>query len=112
MGTLFAGMAFLVPTANTTIETYLLLLTPDEMRGRMSGATGVVIGIAGAVGPALGGLLMEVVASSYAILLCAAGIGAVTLLGTINRTLRKFPQHAAAEVPQVTVRQQEQRVEP
>lgn len=112
MGALFAGMAFLVPTANTTIETYLLLLTPDELRGRMSGATGMFTGVAGAVGPALGGLLMEVVASNYAILLCAVGIGAVTLLGTINPTLRKFPRHAAAVVPLATVREQEQRVEP
>ncbi|MDQ4033559.1 MAG: MFS transporter [Actinomycetota bacterium] len=112
MGVLFAGMAFLVPTANTTIETYLLLLTPDELRGRMSGVMSMVTGIAAVVGPALGGLLMEVVASNYAILLCAAGIGAVTLLGTISPTLRKFPRHAAAVVPHATVRQQEQRVEP
>ncbi|MDQ3223570.1 MAG: MFS transporter [Gemmatimonadota bacterium] len=112
MGALFAGMAFLVPTANTTIETYLLLLTPDELRGRMSAVIGVVTGIAGTVGPALGGLLMEVFSGNYAVLLCAAGIGAVTLLATISPTLRKFPRYAAAEVPQATVRQQEQRVEP
>src|SRR6266487_2015143 len=36
LGSLFAGMAFLVPTADTTIDTYQLLLTPDEMRGRMT----------------------------------------------------------------------------
>ena len=105
MGALFAGMAFLVPTANTTIETYQLLLTPDALRGRMSAVMGVVTGIAGAVGPALGGLLMEVISANYAILLCAVGIGVVTLLGTISPTLRRFPRHAAAEVPHMTVRE-------
>ncbi|MCA1704773.1 MAG: MFS transporter, partial [Actinobacteria bacterium] len=112
MGALFGSMAFLAPTANTTIVTYQLLLTPDELRGRMSGVIGMVTGIAGAVGPALGGLLMEVVSGNYAVLLCAAGIGAVTLVGTISPTLRKFPRHATAEVPPTTVREQEQPVEP
>jgi MFS family permease len=97
MGVLFAGMAFLTPTANTTIDTYQLLLTPDELRGRMSAVMGVITGIAGAVGPALGGLLMEVVSANYAVLLCTAGIGVVTLLATISPTLRKFPRHATAE---------------
>lgn len=98
MGVLFAGMAFLVPTANTTIQTYQLLLTPDGLRGRMSALIGMVTGIAGAVGPALGGVVMEVVSGSHAILLCTAGIGAVTLLGTINPTLRKLTRHATAGV--------------
>jgi MFS family permease len=112
MGALFGGMAFLAPTANTTIETYQILLTPDELRGRMSAAIGVVAGIAGALGPALGGLLMEVVSGNHAVLLCAAGIGAVTLVATISPTLRKFPRHAAAAVSPKTAREQEQPVEP
>jgi MFS family permease len=112
MGALFVGMAFLVPTTNITIETYQLLLTPDELRGRMSGVMGMVTGIAAVVGPALGGLLMEVVATNYAVLLCTAGIGAVTLLATVNPTLRKFPRYTAAGVPPETVREQEQPFEP
>jgi MFS family permease len=92
MGALFAGMAFLVPTANTTIETYQLLLTPDELRGRMSGALGVVTGIAGSAGPALGGLLLEMVSGNHAILLCAAGVGTITLFATTSSTLRAFPR--------------------
>ena len=42
MGALFAAMAFFAPTANTTIQTYELLLTPDALRGRVSGVSGVV----------------------------------------------------------------------
>jgi len=99
MGTLFAAMAFVAPTANTTISTYQLLLTPDEMRGRISSVMGVVTGSAAAVGPALGGFLIEAVSDSDAVLLCAAGMGVVTVLGTISPTLRKFPRHAAAAEP-------------
>lgn len=91
MGALFGSMALFVPTANTTIDTYQLLLTPDEMRGRMSAAMGVTTGVAGVAGPALGGSLMEVISSSHTVLLCAAGIGAVTLVASISPTLRGFP---------------------
>lgn len=99
MGALFAAMAFLAPTANTTIDTYQLLLTPDELRGRLSGVMGVVTGAAGALGPALGGVLTEVVSGNQAVLLCSAGLGAVTLLSTMSPTLRKFPRHQNALEP-------------
>jgi MFS family permease len=111
MGGLFATMAFLAPTANTTMSTYQLLLTPDEMRGRLSGVMGTAVGAAAALGPALGGLLMEVVSGNYAVLLSAAGIAVVTLLVTISPTLRKFPRHAAEVLPEA-IRPEEQRVEP
>lgn len=96
MGALFAAMAFLAPTANTTIDTYQLLLTPDELRGRLSGVMGVVTGAAGALGPALGGVLTEIVSANQAVLLCTAGLGAVTLLATMSPTLRRFPRHQNA----------------
>jgi MFS family permease len=96
MGALFAAMAFLAPTANTTINTYQLLLTPDELRGRLSGIMGVVIGVAGALGPVLGGVLTETVSGTQAVLLCAAGLGIVTLLAATSRTLRNFSRHANA----------------
>ncbi|MCA1603899.1 MAG: MFS transporter [Actinobacteria bacterium] len=103
MGMLFAAMAFLAPTANTTVDTYQLLLTPDELRGRMSSVMGVLIGSAAVAGPALGGILMEVIADNQAVLLCAAGIGVVTVLGTFSPTLRGFPRHAAAKEIDATV---------
>ncbi|MGH3906296.1 MAG: MFS transporter [Pseudonocardiaceae bacterium] len=96
MGALFAAMAFLLPTANTTIDTYQLLLTPNELRGRLGGVMGVVMGAAGALGPALGGVLTEAVSGTLAVLLSSAGVGAVTLIATINPTLRRFPRHVDA----------------
>lgn len=96
MGALFAAMAFLTPTANTTIDTYQLLLTPDGLRGRLSGVMGVVTGVAAALGPALGGVLMELLSANQAVLLCAAGIGTITVLATASPTLRRFPRHVDA----------------
>jgi predicted MFS family arabinose efflux permease len=100
LGVVFAAMTFLAPTATTTVDTYQLLLTPDELRGRMSSVMGVLIGSAAVAGPALAGFLMEVIPDNQAVLLCTAGIGAVTVLGSISPTLRKFPRHAAAAEPE------------
>ncbi|MCA1709808.1 MAG: MFS transporter, partial [Actinobacteria bacterium] len=110
MGVLFAAMTFLAPTANTTVDTYQLLLTPDELRGRMSGVMGVVIGSATVVGPAFGGVLMEVISDNQAVLLCAAGVGVVTVLGTISPTLRRFPRHVPMLQSEATGLEHEHRV--
>ncbi|MBM7776162.1 MFS family permease [Actinokineospora baliensis] len=91
LGALFAGMALFAPTANTTITTHQLLLTPDALRGRLSGVMSVVVGGAAALGPALGGVLVEVVSPDTAVLVAAAGMAAVTLLVTVNPTLRRYP---------------------
>jgi MFS family permease len=99
MGALFAAMALLAPTANTTINTHQLLLTPDELRGRLTGAMSVATGTAAAIGPALGGLLMEIVPGNRAVLLCTAGIATVTILITVNRTLRNYPSAYRSENP-------------
>lgn len=108
MGALLAAMVFLGPTASTAIGTYQLLLTPDELRGRMSSVMGVLIGSAAAVGPAVGGFLMEALSHIDAILLCAAGIGVVTVLGTISPTLRGFPRPAVVEQREAIAQEHEQ----
>ncbi|HEY0637721.1 MAG TPA: MFS transporter, partial [Pseudonocardiaceae bacterium] len=99
MGGLFAVMALLAPTANTTINTHQLLLTPDELRGRLTGAMGVATGVAAALGPALGGLLLHLVPGDRAVLVCAAGIAVVTALVTVNPTLRSYPDESRKDVP-------------
>jgi len=97
MGALFATMAFFTPTANTTITTSQLLLTPDALRGRLTGVMGVLAGVAATVGPALGGFLMGVVSHDQAVLLCAGGVAIVTLLTTVSPTLRAFPRREIDE---------------
>ncbi|MBP2473357.1 MFS family permease [Crossiella equi] len=92
MGALFAGMAFVLPAANTTISTYQLLLTPDELRGRLGGVMGVATGVAGTAGPALGGALMEWLPATTAVLVCTTGIALTALVVTLSPTLRNFPR--------------------
>ncbi|WP_199443116.1 MFS transporter [Umezawaea beigongshangensis] len=96
-GVLFAAMAFLAPAANTAITTHQLLLTPDRLRGRLSGVMGVASGVAAAAGPAVGGLLAEFLPDDRAVLVCAAAIAVVTVLAAISPTLRGFSRDPAPE---------------
>ncbi|HWC78501.1 MAG TPA: MFS transporter [Pseudonocardiaceae bacterium] len=98
MGLLFLVMALLPPAANTAIVTEQLILTPDELRGRLTGVLGVISGLAGAVGPVLGGAAVAAVSGGRALQLCAAGIAASALLATASRSLRHFPKHSGSTV--------------
>ncbi|XVV06966.1 MFS transporter [Actinosynnema sp. CA-248983] len=90
LGGLFALMMVLAPTANTTISTHQLLLTPDELRGRLSGVLAVAVGLAGVLGPVLGGVLTEFLAPTDAVVVCAVGIALVTAFVTVSPTLRRY----------------------
>jgi MFS family permease len=99
LGALFAGMALLAPTANTTIVTHQLLLTPDALRGRLSGTLNLAVGGAAAVGPVLGGLLAETTSPTTAVLISAAGLATAAVLVTVNPTLRHYPGRTDDEEP-------------
>jgi predicted MFS family arabinose efflux permease len=92
IGLLFAAMAVLPPTANTTIMTEQLLLTPDYLRGRLTAVIGLATGVAATAGPVLGGGLVEAVSGTQAVLLCAVGIAAVAVFVTASPTLRRVPR--------------------
>ena len=99
LGLLFAGMALLPPTANTTIATSQLLLTPERLHGRMTSVMAVISGVSAAAGPALGGVLVQQFGGSDAILLCAAGIAVVTVVVTVSPTMRAFPVPVRVKEP-------------
>jgi MFS family permease len=101
LGTLFLVMALLPPTANTSIISEQLLLTADELRGRMSSVIGLLTGVAGAVGPMLGGVLTEVFGGRTAVLACAGGIAVVTVFATASPSLRRFQGARAASAEEV-----------
>lgn len=89
-GLLLATGAFVAPLANTTIMTHQLLLTPDEMRGKLSGAMGTLDGVSGAIGPAVGGILVQFGGSRFALLTCAALCLVPALIAALSPTLRHF----------------------
>jgi MFS family permease len=95
MGVLLAAMAFLAPTANTSIGACQLLLTPDGMRGRLSSVLNVLGGLAAAAGPAVGGWLAGLGDPNRVILICSVGILVLAVLGSISPALRTFPSRAA-----------------
>lgn len=92
LGVLLFVMALLPPTANTTIMARQLLITPDDLRGRLGGALGLMAGGAASVGPVLGGVLIGLVPGNEAVLICAAGMAAITALVTASPTMRRFPR--------------------
>jgi MFS family permease len=104
LGALFAAMAVLPATANTTIISRQLLLTPDELRGRQSSVLTIVAGVAAALGPPLGGLLAGALPGAAAVLVCAGGIAVAAVMATLSPTLRSFPRYpAVAETPAADV---------
>ncbi|MGH4006815.1 MAG: MFS transporter [Pseudonocardiaceae bacterium] len=113
LGVLLAAMALLPATANTTIITRQLLLTPDDLRGRLSSVLGIVTGVAAVLGPVLGGLLAGAVSGTLAVLVCAGGIAAAAVVATLSPTLRSFPRHpAVAAQPQAAQPEPEPEPEP
>ncbi|MFF0221628.1 MFS transporter [Streptomyces sp. NPDC004629] len=92
LGLLLGLLALLAPTANTAVLTYQLMVTPDALRGRLSGLAGFCGGGAGALGPAAGGSLMAVAGGgTSALLACAAAFAATALFVTASPTMRRFP---------------------
>ena len=95
LGALFAAVAIPPATANTTIITGQLLLTSDQLRGRLSSVLGLFTGVAAALGPGLGGLLMSALSGPLAVLVCAGGITITAVAATLSPTLRSFPRYPA-----------------
>jgi len=99
LGALLFVMALLPPTANTVIVARQLLTTPDDLRGRLAGSIGLMAGGAAAAGPVLGGVLVGLVPGKAAVLICAAGMAAITVLVTMSPTMRRFPRMEPADDP-------------
>ncbi|WP_199442869.1 MFS transporter [Umezawaea beigongshangensis] len=90
-GLLLGCAALLAPVANTAVSTHQLVVTPDELRGRMSATCGFGTGGAAAAGPVLGGALVAATGDGgTALALCAVAFGLLAAGATASRTLRRF----------------------
>ncbi|AOS64063.1 MFS transporter [Actinoalloteichus hymeniacidonis] len=100
LGLVLGATAFFVPLAATTIMTYQMLVTPDELRGRLSGIVGVCVGGANALGPMLGAMLIGFGGNSAnALLLCGGALAVVALVSTFSPDLRRFPTLPTLDKP-------------
>ncbi|TXS12963.1 MULTISPECIES: MFS transporter [unclassified Streptomyces] len=90
-GVVLGGIAFLIPTAFTTVMTYQLAVAPAALRGRLSGIVGLFAGGAGAIGSLVGGLLMADGDSRGTLLIWSACLVVVAVGTIISPALRRFP---------------------
>lgn len=90
LGVLLGLTTLLAPAANTTVLTYQMTITPDELRGRLSSIAGFCSGGAGVLGPAAGGLLLTAAGGPGALWWCSATLAVVAVLATIAPGLRQF----------------------
>lgn len=95
-GLLLAAMAFMAPTAYTVLGTQQVLLTPDDMRGRLSSATNLFNGGALAGGTAVGGILSQWLTHTQALVCCAVAVTALAITAAVSRSLRMVPDTAPA----------------
>ncbi|MFC0531678.1 MFS transporter [Phytohabitans kaempferiae] len=102
-GLVMAAMAFPTPAATTSIQAAQLLLTPDGLRGRLSGATQLSGGVSGALGPLTAGFLVNLTSDGMAFLICAGALLLISLSVTFSPSLRSLPDlakdAAGGEVP-------------
>ncbi|GAA4545279.1 MFS transporter [Amycolatopsis samaneae] len=87
-GLVLAMVMVFAPTANTTIITYQMMTAPDEFRGRTRGAVRLGTGMAGALGPMLGGVLTAVTGGRNVVLVCVAALLVVAVATTASPTIR------------------------
>ncbi|KOT80467.1 hypothetical protein ADK70_27390 [Streptomyces rimosus subsp. pseudoverticillatus] len=91
-GLVLAGVALLAPTASAIVTTYQMLVTPDRMRGRLAGVIGISMSAAAALGPLIGGVLLETAGGTATVLVCTAVFGVLALVVSCAPAVRTFPR--------------------
>lgn len=91
LGVVLGVVALFMPVTVTTVMTYQMSVTADELRGRLSGMVGLFTGAAGALGPIAGGALAGSGDASTGLLACAAAAAVIAVGATLSPTLRRFP---------------------
>ncbi|KAA6213462.1 MFS transporter [Streptomyces albofaciens JCM 4342] len=91
-GLVLAGVALLAPTASAIVTTYQMLVTPDGMRGRLAGVIGISMSAGSALGPLIGGVLLETAGGTATVLVCTAVFGVLALVVSFAPAVRTFPR--------------------
>lgn len=100
LGLVLCATAFFVPVTATVVMTYQMVVTPDELRGRLSGIVGLGTEGAQALGPLAGAVMVAFAGgrSSTSLLVCAGCLALVALGSLLSPTLRRFPSVRGVEI--------------
>ena len=87
LGAVYGAWVFFGPTWDAVVGGHRIRIVPDAMQGRVQSVTGLVAMGGAALGPLVGGVLVETVGGS-ASFVCLAGAGAaIAVAGTAARSL-------------------------
>jgi MFS family permease len=91
IGVVIAGMAFVGPAWNVVIGAYSLALTPDELRGRVTGVQGLIAWGPIPLGSLIGGALLQWLGATMTVFALAAAMLTVAVAATISPAVRHAP---------------------
>jgi hypothetical protein len=89
-------MAFVGPLWNVAIDVYRLLITPDEMQGRVGSAISFLAWGAIPLGSLLAGYLLESVDSWTTTMVLSAAMVFVALAASLSPAIRRAPGRTEA----------------
>jgi predicted MFS family arabinose efflux permease len=92
IGGVIAAMAFVGPIWNVVIGAYLLALTPDELRGRVRGVTGLIGWGPIPLGSLIGGALLQWLGATATTFVFAATMLAIAAAASVSPAVRRAPR--------------------
>ena len=108
LAALLGLMAFVGPLWNVTIDVYRLLITPDELQGRVGSAISLLAWGAIPLGSLLAGYLLDSFGSWTTTMVLSVGMVLVALAASVSSAIRRAPSAAA---PSTTPRGRRRRVQ-
>ena len=97
LAALLGLMAFVGPLWNVAIDVYRLLITPDELQGRVGSAISFLAWGAIPLGSLLAGYLLDAVGSWTTAMVLSAAMIAVACAASISPAIRAAPSRAGTD---------------
>ncbi|MBO4207983.1 MFS transporter [Micromonospora echinofusca] len=94
VGAVYALMTFVGPVWNVAISAYQLVITPDEIQGRVLGAVGMIALGAVPLGSLVGGLLLGRIGTLPTVAVLAGWMLLLAVVATVNPSVRRAPRLA------------------
>lgn len=96
VGALLALMAFVGPLWNVAMDVYRLLITPDELQGKVGSVISLLAWGAMPLGSLLAGYLLDSVGSVKTTMVLSIAMALVALAASISPSIRRAPDRVEA----------------